>query len=259
MNEVESTKLQLLKDIMALRQQLAQLTADVTAEQREGLAWVAQREAYGILERRLQQQTAELALANEAHQAAQRQHRQLQEDLHGTSEELASAYVELRVAGTELSTTRWEYQMTSREYQRIIQQHQIAIIALCCRVDELTRQNERLTQIISRLHLGVVILDHTLTILAWNRGAERLWGTWAEEVEGIPFMDLAVGFSAELLRAPIHACLVEGATQQAVVLDVTTRRGHAIKCRFSCTLLVGAAQKLPHVMVVMEPLEPDTP
>lgn len=252
MNELESTKLRLLKDIAALRLQLAQLTTAVTAEEWKVLAEDAQLQARGMLERQLQQRTAELSAANEARQSEQRQHLQRQEDLQFASDELASAYVELRVAGTELSTAFWKYEATSRE-------HQTTIKALLCRIDELTRQNERLTQIFSCLRLGVVILDQALTILAWDRGAERLWGRWAGEVVGTPFMNLAVGFPVEHLGAAIHACLVEGNAQQAVVLDATTRRGQAIKCRFSCTLLVGAGQKLPHVMVVMEPLEPDTP
>jgi two-component system CheB/CheR fusion protein len=246
MNEVESTKVRLLKDIVALRQRLAQLTTAVTEGERlKALTEDARQQAHGMLERQLQQRTAELAAANEARQAEQWKHRQLQEELQLTSEELESAYVELRVAGTELHTASWEYQA--------------AITALYRRIDELTRQNERLTQIFSCLRLGVVILDQALTILAWDRGAERLWGRWAGEVVGTPFMNLAVGFPVEHLGAAIHACLVEGDAQQAVVLDATTRRGQAIKCRFSCTLLVGAGQKLPHVMVVMEPLEPDTP
>jgi hypothetical protein len=86
MHEGKNTTVGRLKEIVALRRQIAQLTTAVTdAEQLKALTEDAQQQAYGRLERQLQQRTVELVAANEARQVEQSQHRQLQEDLQFAS------------------------------------------------------------------------------------------------------------------------------------------------------------------------------
>ena len=70
-----------------------------------------------------------------------------------------------------------ELQSTNDELQTIND-------ALRERTRELDRVNEFLESILTSLRAGVIVLDPQMRVLAWNRGAEEMYGWSAEEALG---------------------------------------------------------------------------
>jgi len=120
------------------------------------------------------------------------------------------------------------------------------------RTDGLNTANAFLRSILTGLHSAVVVVDPTLSILAWNRRAEDLWGVRAEEVQGQCFLTLDIGLPVEHLEGPLRTVLTWEPTHLEVVLDATNRRGRALRCRVTCTALRDAQQEIQGVIMLME-------
>jgi two-component system CheB/CheR fusion protein len=97
-----------------------------------------------------------------------------------------------------------------------------------------------------------VVLTADLNVLIWNRHAEELWGMRADEVQGRSLLKLDIGLPVSEVHAVIAPCLSGKSDHGQAVLDAVNRRGRKIKCRLTCTPLVGATKKREGVILLME-------
>lgn len=124
---------------------------------------------------------------------------------------------------------------------------------------ELNQVNGLLESILGSLNLGIAVLDPALTIRAWSRRAEDLWGLRVEEVLGKPFLKLDIGIPLLPLRQPIRDCLAGLANiadpadePQRIAIDGVNRRGKPIRCQITCRPLAGAENGTGRVLLIME-------
>jgi two-component system CheB/CheR fusion protein len=146
----------------------------------------------------------------------------LQQELDRSRTELENAYEELQSTVEELETTNEELQSTNEELETInIELHQ--------RTLELNDANIFLEAILTRIGLGVAVLDREQRIRVWNEHAEELWGVRAGEVRGHHILSLDIGLPLEQLRSGLRTALAGGRVEE--LLSATNRRGQPIRCR----------------------------
>jgi two-component system CheB/CheR fusion protein len=74
-----------------------------------------------------------------------------------------------------------------------------------------------------------------------------------EEALGQNFLNVDIGLPVEYLRQPMRACLTGNADSASeVILDAINRRGRHIKCRVTCTPLIGSLGQIQGVILLME-------
>jgi len=102
------------------------------------------------------------------------------------------------------------------------------------------------------LGAGVVVLDQDLQVTVWNHKAEDLWGIRSDEAEGRAFFGLDIGLPVEELRGSVRR-LVRGEERESEeVVVALTRRGRTIRCRVSCSPLLGEERAVEGVILIME-------
>jgi two-component system CheB/CheR fusion protein len=123
-----------------------------------------------------------------------------------------------------------ELQSTNDELQTIND-------ALRERTTELDRVNEFLESILTSLRAGVIVLDMQMRVLAWNRGAEELWGVRRDEAEGEHLLNLDIGLPVAELRPVVRAALSDGTFIEEVKVVAVNRRGREVHIRVVCSSL----------------------
>lgn len=185
------------------------------------------------------------------------------EELQSTNEELETTNEELQSSNEELETTNEELQSTNEELETMNEELQATNEELHTVNDELQRSSEEfnranafLESILSSLKGGVVVVNRDLRIQTWNHRTEDLWGLRTEEALGQNFLNLDIGLPVEQLRQPIRCCLSGTGDRDdscsEITIDAINRRGKQIKCRVSCTPLIGADQQTQGVILLME-------
>ena len=163
------------------------------------------------------------------------------EELQSTSEELETTNEELQSTVEELETTNEELQSTNVELETMNEELQSTNVELQAMNEELRQRGEELLDvstffgsILATLHAGIAVLDRELLVRAWNPRMEELLGVRADEVAGKPFGALDIGLPIDQLAGTIRTSLATG-KQGEQVLDCTTRRGKAVRCRVTVT------------------------
>jgi two-component system CheB/CheR fusion protein len=174
------------------------------------------------------------------------------EELETTNEELQSTVEELETTNEELQSTNEELETMNEELQSGNEELQTINDELRERTDELNRTKGFLEAILASLRAAAVVIDANFTITMWNDEVTRLWGLRREEVQGQSFLNLDIGLPVEKLRAPVRAVLNNRAEFQDIMLEATNRRGKAIRCRITCTPLVGTGRDTQGVILLME-------
>ena len=146
------------------------------------------------------------------------------EELQSTNEELETTNEELHSANEELETMNEEMQSTNEELETANSDLRDQGIAL----DEL---NRFLESVLGSLRSGVAVLGTDLTVRAWNRRAEDMWGLRADEVEGTHFLNLDIGLPVDKLTPAIRSVLSGSSGGEELVVDARTRRGEEVSCR----------------------------
>jgi two-component system CheB/CheR fusion protein len=100
----------------------------------------------------------------------------------------------------------------------------------------------------------VVVLDDQQVVLAWNRGAEELWGVRREETVGQHFMNLDIGLPVETLRRSIREAVTTGTTGKQE-LEATNRRGRTFQCAVVVSPMTSGREDVGGALVFMEPVE----
>jgi two-component system CheB/CheR fusion protein len=204
---------------------------------------------YFKLQEELQRNQQELETAYEELQSANEELETTNEELQSTNEELETTNEELQSSNEELETMNEELQSTNEELSTINEE-------LRQRTEELNQTNVFLQSILGSLHGGVVVLDIKQNIVSWNRKAEDLWGLRADEVQGRSFVSLDIGLPVENVKMAIRACLIAESEYEEVTVDAVNRKGKTIKCRVTCTPIVGASKDRHGTILMMEELEP---
>jgi two-component system CheB/CheR fusion protein len=204
---------------------------------------------YRRLQERLQASNQELEMAYEELQSSNEELETTNEELQSSNEELETANEELQSTNEELETMNEELHSTNEELQTVNEELQQ-------RTEELNQTNAFLESILTSLKGGVVVIDRNLRVQIWNYKAEDLWGVRAEEALGQHFLNLDIGLPTEQLRQPLRQCFaneLDGSLE--VILDAINRRGRSMKCRVTCTPLLGANGQTEAVILLMEAME----
>ncbi len=106
-----------------------------------------------------------------------------QEELRSANEELQSTNEELQSANEELTTSKEEMQSLNEELQTVNSEQVV-------RMDELTRANDDLSNLLNATDIATVFLDAKLCVRRFTTGANRLFKLIPSDV-GRPLTDIA--------------------------------------------------------------------
>jgi two-component system CheB/CheR fusion protein len=186
--------------------------------------------------------------------------RRYKEELEHANQGLEDAYAELQSTNEELETTNEELQSTVEELETMNEEMQstndeLQTIndELGLRTAELNQLNAFLESIWAGLGGAVVVLDPDLRVLVWNHGSEDLWGARQEEVQGQHFLNLDIGLPVDQVRPALRQAMSSEDGARSTMVDATNRRGRPVRCRVTCSPLVGNDKSVRGVIVVMEP------
>jgi two-component system CheB/CheR fusion protein len=196
----------------------------------------------------------ELEHANQGLEDAYAELQSTNEELETTNEELQSTVEELETTNEELQSTNEELQTMNEEMQSTNEELQTINDELGLRTTELNQLNAFLESIWAGLGGAVVVLDPELRVLVWNHGSEDLWGVRQDEVQGQHFLNLDIGLPVDRIRPALQQAM-SGDGSRSTTVDATNRRGRKVRCRVTCSPLVGSDKGIRGVIVVVEPQE----
>ena len=194
----------------------------------------------------------ELEHANQGLEDAYAELQSTNEELETTNEELQSTVEELETTNEELQSTNEELETMNEEMQSTNEELQTINDELGIRTTELNQLNAFLESIWAGLGGAVAVLDPDLRVLVWNHGSENLWGVRQEEVQGQHFLNLDIGLPVDQIRPALRQAMsgTDNGSEQTLV-QATNRRGRTIRCRVTCSPLVGDDKSVHGVIVVV--------
>jgi two-component system, chemotaxis family, CheB/CheR fusion protein len=198
----------------------------------------------------------ELEHANQGLEDAYAELQSTNEELETTNEELQSTVEELETTNEELQSTNEELETMNEEMQSTNEELQTINDELGLRTSELNQLNAFLESIWAGLGGAVVVLDSDLRVLVWNHGSEDLWGVRQEEAQGQHFLNLDIGLPVDQVRPALRQAMSSDDGARMTMVEATNRRGRSIRCRVTCSPLVGSDKGVRGVIVIVEP-QPD--
>ena len=174
------------------------------------------------------------------------------EELETTNEELQSTNEELETTNEELQSTNEELETMNEELQSTNEELETTNTELRMRSDELNHANAFLGSVLTGLEVGVVVVDPTFQVLAWNHRAEDMWGLRADEVQNRHLLNLDIGLPLDQLRVPIRAVLAQETQQASLIVEAVNRRGRRVRSSIRVTPLRGSAGETRGAIVHME-------
>jgi two-component system CheB/CheR fusion protein len=121
------------------------------------------------------------------------------------------------------------------------------------RTVELDEVNDFLESILTSIRAGVIVVDTEMRILAWNRGAEDLWGLRQEEARGEHLLNIDIGLPLPELRPAVRQALSDASYDTTLQLQAVNRRGRQIEVRVVCGSLRTPAGLIQGAILLMEP------
>jgi two-component system CheB/CheR fusion protein len=197
----------------------------------------------------------ELAHANRQLESAYEELQSTNEELETTNEELQSTVEELETTNEELQSTNEELETMNEELQSTNDELQAINDALRERSVELDEVNEFLEAVLTSIRSGVVIVDNELRVLAWNRGADDLWGLRHDEAVGQHLLNLDIGLPVSELRPTVRAALQDIDFDETKVMPAVNRRGRRITLRLRCGPLLAANGVIQGSILLMDAAE----
>ncbi|MEC3913126.1 CheR family methyltransferase [Nocardia sp. CDC160] len=195
----------------------------------------------------------ELNHANQQRESAYEELQSTNEELETTNEELQSTVEELETTNEELQSTNEELETTNEELQSTNDELQTINHELRERSNELDDVNEFFASVMSSWPAGVAVIDTSMRIVVWNRGAENLWGMRPDEAEGEHLLNLDIGLPVAELRPIVRPALSDPGYRAEIKLDGVNRRGRSITVRVICTALHDRSGTPTGAILVMEP------
>jgi two-component system, chemotaxis family, CheB/CheR fusion protein len=167
-------------------------------------------------------------------------HEELQstnEELETTNEELQSSIEELETTNEELQSTNEELETTNEELQSGNEELETMNEEMRARTGELDEARTFLEGVLFSVAAGVVVLDRSLLVRSWNKGAEELWGLRADEVRNQPFFKLVFGLPTAEVHSVVQDCLASGQRTGPIHVAAINRIGRSITCMVTCSPL----------------------
>ncbi len=202
----------------------------------------------------------ELAHTNRQLETAYEELQSTNEELETTNEELQSTVEELETTNEELQSTNEELETTNEELQSTNDELQAINDTLRERSVELDEVNDFLEAVLTSIRSGVVVVDMEMRVVAWNLGAEELWGLRQHEAIGQHLLNLDIGLPVSELRPTVRSALQDVDFEATTTLRAVNRRGRKITLRLHCAPLRSPAGEIQGGILLMEPqdAEPDT-
>ncbi len=198
--------------------------------------------AYRNLQEQLQRSRQELETVSEELQSSNEELETTNEELQSTVEELETTNEELQSTNEELETMNEELQSTNEELHTMNDE-------LRQRSDDLNTANTFLGSVLAGIREGLIVVDRTGQITAWNPAAEELWGLRADEVQSKSFFSLDIGLPVDQLGPAVRAALA-GETRGMTVKAVN-RRGRNITCAVEVGPLKSVGRTGPEGAVLL--------
>ncbi|WP_309117084.1 CheR family methyltransferase [Saccharothrix sp.] len=194
----------------------------------------------------------DLEYANRQLESAYEELQSTNEELETTNEELQSTVEELETTNEELQSTNEELETMNEELQSTNDELQNINDTLRERTGELDQVNEFLESILTSLRAGVVVLDLEMRVIAWNRGAEELWGLRRDEAENEHLLNLDIGLPVADLRPVVRQALADASFLAEVKVAAVNRKGREVVVRVVCSSLRSNAVRSNGAILVME-------
>ncbi|MFI9812849.1 CheR family methyltransferase [Saccharothrix variisporea] len=194
----------------------------------------------------------DLEYANRQLESAYEELQSTNEELETTNEELQSTVEELETTNEELQSTNEELETMNEELQSTNDELQNINDTLRDRTQELDQVNEFLESILTSLRAGVAVLDVGMRVIAWNRGAEELWGLRRDEAEGEHLLNLDIGLPVAELRPVVRQALADASFMSEVKVNAVNRKGREIVARVVCSSLRSNSGQPNGAILVME-------
>jgi len=167
-------------------------------------------------------------------------HEELQstnEELETTNEELQSSIEELETTNEELQSTNEELETTNEELQSGNEELETMNEEMRARTAELDEARTFLEGVLFSVAAAVVVLDGSLLVRSWNKGAEELWGLRADEVRNQAFFNLVFGLPTAEVNTLVQDCLATGKRTGPIHVAAINRIGRSITCTVTCSPL----------------------
>ncbi len=204
---------------------------------------------------RRQQLQAEIQRSKQDLETAYEDLESANEELETTNEELSSSVEELQTTTEELQSTNEELETINEELQSTNEELETTNNELRQRTEQLDGSNAFLESVLSSLQAAVVVQDHNLNVIEWNRRAQDMWGLRPEEVQGQSFLTLDIGLPLDQLRGPMRVSLI-GENPEPITVEATNRRGRRIRCRITFSPLLDPHAGRRGIILMMEEMPP---
>jgi two-component system, chemotaxis family, CheB/CheR fusion protein len=201
----------------------------------------------------------ELGHANRQLESAYEELQSTNEELETTNEELQSTVEELETTNEELQSTNEELETMNEELHSTNDELQAINDTLRQRSIELDEVNDFLESILTSFRSGLAVVDTEMRVLAWNRGAEDLWGMRSDEASGQHLLNLDIGLPMAELQPVVRRALHEPDLDVTVAVDAVNRRGRKIRLRVRCGPLHSPAGGIRGSILIMEHADPPAP
>jgi two-component system CheB/CheR fusion protein len=117
---------------------------------------------------------------------------------------------------------------------------------------ELDEANDFLESILTSVRTGLVVVDTEMRVLAWNQGAEDLWGLRGDEAAGQHLLNLDIGLPMAQLQPAVRSALLDENYDATVRLSAVNRRGRKIAIVVRCSSLRSPAGSVRGSILIME-------
>jgi two-component system CheB/CheR fusion protein len=194
----------------------------------------------------------ELEHANQQLEAAYEELQSTNEELETTNEELQSTVEELETTNEELQSTNEELETMNEELQSTNDELQAINDMLRERSVELDEVNNFLESILTSIQSGIAVVDTEMRVLAWNRGAEELWGLRHDEAAGKHLLNLDIGLPMAQLQPAVRSALQDAEFKGEVRLEAVNRRGRQITLDVSCGALHDPSGVVKGCILIMD-------
>ncbi len=194
----------------------------------------------------------ELEHANQQLEAAYEELQSTNEELETTNEELQSTVEELETTNEELQSTNEELETMNEELQSTNDELQSINDMLRERSVELDEVNNFLESILTSIQSGIAVVDTEMRVLAWNRGAEELWGLRHDEAAGKHLLNLDIGLPMAQLQPAVRSALQDAEFKGEIRLEAVNRRGRQITLDVSCGALHDPSGVVKGCILIMD-------
>jgi two-component system CheB/CheR fusion protein len=193
-----------------------------------------------------------VVLTNGQLEAAYEELQSTNEELETTNEELQSTVEELETTNEELQSTNEELETMNEELQSTNDELHTINDTLRVLSGDLTEARSFLGSLVDSITMGMIVVDHDMQVVEWNRCSEELWGLRSEEVVGNALTGLDIGLPIDELKSLIGNAFVDPEATGETRIEAVNRRGKKVALRVTCSSFRSAAGSISGALLLME-------